>query len=174
MIKLSVSLWKLSFTWLIRQSFAVHEETSVLICSLYVKCESTITPKFSALNTGLISFPGNERVVSSSFFNNWGVPITRNSVLFWLINSWLAEHHLATRQRVSSSFSLAENRSFIGVDRKALLSSMYDLRKLYYVVITGDRLYIYRAVMVKVSFLVVYAVCDMKRRRQSSTNTYNL
>ena len=90
MIRLSVSLSKLSFTLLIWHSFEVHEEISVLIRSLYVRCESTITPKSFALNTGLISLLKNERViVSGSFFDNWGVPITRNLVLPGLTDSWV-------------------------------------------------------------------------------------
>ena len=106
-----------------------------MICSLYVKCESRITPRSFALNTGLISLPRNERVIDEgSFFNSWGVPIRRNLVFSGLISNSLVEHHLATRRRSSSRFALAEMVSLMEKDRKTLESSTYDSRE----VLRGD------------------------------------
>ena len=58
--------------------------------SLYVRCESRMTPKSFALKTGVISLPKNERVIDEgNFFNGGGggVPITRNLVFSGLINN---------------------------------------------------------------------------------------
>ena len=41
--------------------------------SLYVRCESRMTPKSFALKTGVISLPKNERVIDEgNFFNRGG------------------------------------------------------------------------------------------------------
>jgi hypothetical protein len=96
MMSLNVYLSKVSFTLFIWQRFAVHNETSCLIRSLYIKCKSRITPRSFTLNTGLISLHRNERVIDEgSFFNSWGVPIRRNLVFSGLISNSLAEHHSA-------------------------------------------------------------------------------
>ena len=128
---LSVSLSKLSFTLLIWRGFAVDGETSCLICSLYVKCESRTTPRSFALNTGIISLPSSMTLsFLGSLFNNWGVPIRRNLVFSGLISNSLAEHHLATRQRSSSRFALVKMVSLMEKDRKTLESSTYDSSEL--------------------------------------------
>ena len=117
-VVIKVPLSNRYFTRLIWQRLPINFEVTWVICSLYVRLQSIVTPRFFADFDDVISLLSSVILGSFGIFVSiCGVPRTRSFVLSGLMNRLFLQRHAAMFRRSSVSWSAAKVASRIGNER---------------------------------------------------------
>ena len=122
-IIIKARLSKICLTRLIWPNRDMQEDTVETVCSLYVKLESSVTPRSLAALTGSSSFPNRNSLKSLTLAVICRLPNITSFVLSGLSKSWLSKHQFRIFNKSLFIFAIASCWSWSWNDRRSLVSS---------------------------------------------------